>query len=81
MVSKISCGELADLAELLPKGDLREWCDQSGSGPRSQIVYADSEMLSRCVQAVSSPKTGESKKESKKWKASKTLKDKPGTSL
>lgn len=81
MFDAITRGELADLAEQMPKGALRDWCDQSGAGPRSQVVYANSEMLSRCRQAVSSPKTDESKSESKEWKVSKTLKDKPGTSL
>lgn len=79
--TSIECGELADLAEKLPEGDLRTWCNLSASGPRSMVVLADSEMLSRCQQAVSSPSNVESKKESKKCKVLKTLKEKPGTSL
>ncbi len=81
MFTGITRGELADLAEQMPKGALRTWCDQCSAGPRAQVVYCNSEMLSRCRDSVSSPKSGESKKESKKCKVSKTLRDKPGTSL
>jgi hypothetical protein len=83
MSCQITRGELAELSSKLPKGSLRDWCDQSASGPQTQIVFADSEMLSRCQQAASSSKQEESKpKESKKkCKVSKTMKDIPGTSL
>lgn len=76
----ITCGELADLAARLPPGDLCDWCNLSATGPRSQVVFADSDMLSRCQEAASTPKpTRAKKKESKACKVLKTTKDKPGT--
>lgn len=82
MSSVVTRGELAELARKLPKGELRDWCDLSSTGPESQVVFADSVMLSRCRDAASSSTQKESKqKESKKCKASKTMKDKSGTSL
>ena len=76
----ITCGELADLAAQLPPGDLCDWCNMSSAGPRAQVVFADSEMLSRCRDAADSPKPKRAKKkESEACKVSKTTKDKPGT--
>ena len=76
----ITCGELADLAALLPAGDMCDWCNLSATGPRSQVVFADSDMLSRCRDAAGSPKPKRAKKkESEECKVSKTTKDKPGT--
>jgi hypothetical protein len=83
MSTRITCGELAELANKLPEGELKSWCDQSASGPQTQIVFAHSEMLSRCQQAASSSiqEESEPKESKKKCKVSKTMKDTPGTSL
>lgn len=83
MSTRITCGELAELAKKLPEGELKSWCDQSASGPQTQIVFAHSEMLSRCQQAASSSiqEESEPKESKKKCKVSKTMKDTPGTSL
>jgi len=83
MSTPITCGELAELANSLPAGELKDWCDQSASGPQTQIVFANSEMLSRCQQAASSSihEESEPKESKKKCKVSKTMKDTPGTSL
>ena len=81
MSSLITCGELAELASKLPEGELKKWCDLSSAGAADRIVFADSEMLSRCQEAASSSTQERAKSESKKCKVSKTMKDKPGTSL
>lgn len=52
MISKITCEELADLADSLPSGELKAWCESSSAGTPATIVYADSGMLSRCREAA-----------------------------
>ena len=76
----ITCGELADLAARLPPGDLCDWCNLSATGPQTQVVFADSDMLSRCQEAASTPKPKRAKKkESDQCTVSKTTKEPPGT--
>ena len=75
----ITCGELADLAAVLPAGDMRDWCNLSATGPPWQVVFADDDMLSRCRDAAGSPKPKRAKKkESEKCEVSKTTKEQPG---
>ena len=53
MVTPIRRGELAALLPLLD-GEERVWCELSSAGEPRQLVYADSEMLSRCRTIASS---------------------------
>lgn len=75
----ITRGELAEIASKLPDGDLKKWCEMSSVGPAESVVFADSDMLSRCRQSASSLYTDESESGSKPCKVSKTPKKKAGT--
>jgi|GEM_PF-5495071 len=70
MITPISRHELAELASKLADPELKSWCDGSGILDSGEIVYADTEMLSRCFASAGSF-SQESKPKSKRKKESK----------
>lgn len=54
MVTPIKRSELATLLPFLVDAPEREWCELSASGDPSQLVYADTGMLSRCREIADS---------------------------
>src|SRR5690606_30982935 len=70
-MNKITRGEIVALVARLPQGELYDWCASVGAaGAPTDVVYADTLMLSRCRQAavslpVSNDEGGESNQKPK----------------
>jgi len=52
MLTEITQQEIHTVGLRLPKGELRDWCELCGVENSTTVVYADSEMLSKCKGAM-----------------------------